>query len=123
MMDRERFEELVERALLALPEQFSERLSNIDVEVEDYPSPDDLRVARARRGQTLLGLYRGVPVTRRGLGYNMVPPDRIIIFQRPIELTCRSDDEIVERVGHVVRHEIAHYFGIDDETLRRMGAY
>ena len=122
-MDRGRFEELVERALLALPEQFSERLSNIDVEVEDYPNPDDLRVARARRGQTLLGLYRGIPVTRRGLGYNMVPPDRIIIFQRPIERTCRSDDEIVERVGHVVRHEIAHHFGIDDEALRRMGAY
>jgi len=80
-------------------------------------------VARARRGQTLLGLYRGVPVTRRGLGYNMVPPDRIIIFQRPIELSSRSDDEIVERVGHVVRHEIAHHFGIDDEALRRMGAY
>jgi predicted Zn-dependent protease with MMP-like domain len=53
----------------------------------------------------------------------MVPPDRIIIFQRPIELSSRSDDEIVERVGHVVRHEIAHYFGIDDEALRRMGAY
>ena len=122
-MDKERFEELVERALLALPEQFSERLANIDVEVKDYPGPDDLRVARARRGQTLLGLYRGIPVTRRGMGYNMVPPDRIIIFQRPIELTCRSDDEIVERVGHVVRHEIAHHFGIDDEALRRMGAY
>jgi len=122
-MDRERFEGLVERALLELPDQFRERLSNIDVEVEDYPSPDDLRAARARRGQILLGLYRGIPVTRRGLGYNMVPPDRIIIFQQPIEMVCRSDDEIVERVGHVVRHEIAHHFGIDDEALRRMGAY
>ena len=122
-MDRERFEELVERALLQLPEQIRERHSNIDVEVEDYPSRDDLRAARARRGQTLLGLYRGVPVTRRGLGYNMVPPDRIIVFRRPIELTSRSDAEIVERVGRVVRHEIAHHFGIDDEALRRMGAY
>jgi len=123
MMDRGRFEGLVERALLELPEQFRERLSNIDVEVEDYPTGDDLRVARARRGQMLLGLYRGVPVTRRGLGYNMVPPDRIVIFRRAIEMTCRSDDEVVERVGHVVRHEIAHHFGIDDEALRRMGAY
>ncbi len=122
-MERQRFEDLVERALLELPEQFSERLSNIDIEVEDYPSPDDLRVAGTRRGQMLLGLYRGVPVTRRGMGYNMVPPDRIIIFQRAIEMICRSDDEIVDRVGHVVRHEIAHHFGIDDEALRRMGAY
>ncbi len=122
-MDRERFEELVGQALNALPEGFQEKLSNVDVEVEDYPGPDDLRAARTRSGQTLLGLYRGVPLTRRGLGYNMVPPDRIIIFQRPIERTCRSDEEIVERVGHVVRHEIAHHFGIDDDALRRMGAY
>jgi predicted Zn-dependent protease with MMP-like domain len=122
-MDRERFEELVEQALNALPEGFQEKLSNVDVEVEDYPRSDDLRAAKARTGQTLLGLYRGIPLTRRGLGYNMVPPDRIIIFQRPIERTCRSDEEIVERVGHVVRHEIAHHFGIDDDALRRMGAY
>jgi predicted Zn-dependent protease with MMP-like domain len=122
-MEREQFEGLVGRALEELPEQFRERLSNIDVEVEDYPSPDDLRVSGARRGQTLLGLYRGVPQTRRGMGYNLVSPDRIIIYQRPIELTCRSDEEIVDRVGHVVRHEIAHHFGIDDEALRRMGAY
>ncbi|MGD0115308.1 MAG: metallopeptidase family protein [Dehalococcoidia bacterium] len=122
-MERGQFEELVERALEELPEQFRERLSNIDVEVEDYPSADDLRVSGARRGQTLLGLYRGVPQTRRGIWYNFVPPDRIIIYQRPIELSCRNSEEIVEKVGHVFRHEIAHHFGIDDETLRQMGAY
>jgi predicted Zn-dependent protease with MMP-like domain len=122
-MEREQFEELVERALTALPDEFRERLSNVDVEVEDFPSGDDLRVSGARRGQTLLGLYRGVPQSRRGIWYNFVPPDRIIIYQRPIELSSRSNEEIVEKVGHVLRHEIAHHFGIDDEALRRMGAY
>ncbi|MGD0765682.1 MAG: metallopeptidase family protein [Dehalococcoidia bacterium] len=122
-MDRDRFEELVEQALLSLPDEFREKLSNIDVEVKDYPTPDDLQAAGARPGQTLLGLYRGVPVSRRGLGYNMVAPDRVLIFQRPIEMTCSTDEEIVAKVGHVVRHEIAHHFGIDDEALRRMGAY
>jgi predicted Zn-dependent protease with MMP-like domain len=122
-MDRERFLELVERAVLALPEQFRDKLSNVDIQVEDYPSPDDLRAAGTRRSQMLLGLYRGVPLTRRGLHYNLVPPDRIIIFQRPIERVSGGDDEIVERVGRVVRHEIAHHFGIDDESLRRMGVY
>jgi predicted Zn-dependent protease with MMP-like domain len=122
-MERERFEELVERALEALPEQFQERLSNVDIEVEEYASAADLRVAGAKPGQTLLGLYRGTPQTRRGSGYNLVVPDRIVIFQRPIERLGRSDDEIVERVGHVVRHEIAHHFGIDDDALHRMGAY
>jgi predicted Zn-dependent protease with MMP-like domain len=123
VVEKESFQELVRQALLSLPEVFRERLSNVDIEVEDYPSPDDLRATRAKRGQTLLGLYRGVPLTRRGLGYTMVPPDRIVIFQRPIERACRSDEEIVERVAHTVRHEIAHHFGIDDESLRRMGAY
>jgi predicted Zn-dependent protease with MMP-like domain len=122
-MERKQFEELVGRALEELPEQFRERLSNIDVEVEDYPSANDLRVSGARRGQTLLGLYRGVPQTKRGIWYNLVAPDRIIIYQRPIEFICRSNEEIVEKVGHVVRHEIAHHFGIDDDALRQMGAY
>jgi len=122
-MDREHFEALVEQALNALPKEFGEKLSNIDIEVEDFPSADDLRVGRVGPGKTLLGLYRGVPLTRRGMGYGMVPPDRIIIFQRPIEMNCHSDEEVVKRVGHVVLHEIAHFFGIDDEALRRMGAY
>jgi predicted Zn-dependent protease with MMP-like domain len=122
-MERERFEELVQKALDELPEQFRERLSNIDIEVEEYPSAADLRVAGVRPGQTLLGLYRGTPQTRRGSGYNLVVPDRILIFQRPIERLSRSDEEIVDRVGHVVRHEIAHHFGIDDDALHRMGAY
>ena len=122
-MDREHFEALVEQALNALPKEFGEKLSNIDIEVEDFPSADDLRGGRVGPGKTLLGLYRGVPLTRRGMGYGMVPPDRIIIFQRPIEMNCHSDEEVVKRVGHVVLHEIAHFFGIDDEALRRMGAY
>jgi predicted Zn-dependent protease with MMP-like domain len=122
-MEKSHFEKLVEQAILALPDEFRERLSNIDIEVEDYPSPNDLRVKDLKPGQTLLGVYHGVPVSRRGLGYNMVTPDRIIIFQGPIERVSRSDDEVVERVGRVVRHEIAHHFGIDDDALRRMGAY
>ncbi len=122
-MEREQFEKLVERALEELPEQFRERLSNIAIEVEDYPTADDLRVARVGRGHTLLGLYRGVPQTKRGIWYNLVAPDRIIIYQRPIEATCRTDEQVVDRVSHVVRHEIAHHFGIDDDALRKMGAY
>lgn len=122
-MDRERFEELVDKALMALPEGFRDRLSNVDIQVEDYPTFDDLRVAGAGRNQMLLGLYRGVPLTRRGLGYNLVPPDRIVIFQRPIERLCRTEEEVVERVARTLRHEIAHHFGIDDAALRKMGAY
>ncbi len=71
-------------------------------------------------GQTLLGLYQGIPLTRRTSGYNLVSPDRIIIFQRPLELTSHGDDDLVERVRDTVVHEIAHHFGISDERLQEM---
>jgi predicted Zn-dependent protease with MMP-like domain len=86
--------------------------------VMDYPTPRQL--AKVGRGMTLLGLYEGVPHTRRSRGYNLVPPDRIIIFQKPIEARCRSEKEIAMEIQRVVRHEIAHHFGLDDESLREI---
>ncbi len=69
---------------------------------------------------TLLGLYEGVPQTRRTEAYGMVLPDRIIIFRRPILAMCRSEAEVEAEIGRVVRHEIAHHFGMDEEELRRI---
>ena len=119
-MEIERFEELVARALSELPEEFREKLENIDVVVSEYPTSRQLAKSRIRRGWTLLGLYEGVPRTHRTTGYNLVLPDRITLFQGPIEAKCHSEDEIAQEIGRVVRHEIAHYFGIDDESLRRI---
>jgi len=68
----------------------------------------------------LLGLYQGVPQTRRGRGYGLVLPDKISIFQKPIEAQCRLGDEVEAKIEEVVRHEIAHHFGLDDRTLRKI---
>ncbi len=119
-MERERFERLVERAVADLPEEFRERLENIDVVVEDLPAGRQLRRGRTPPGEILLGLYEGVPLTERSINYGLVPPDKITIFQKPIEAVCRSDDEIAEEIGRVVRHEIAHHFGIGDERLEEL---
>lgn len=119
----ERFEELVARALDELPEPFAAALHNVEIIVEDRPSPDDLRSTRVRPRCTLLGLYRGVPLSRRGRGYHLVTPDVIVIFREPIERLARDEADLEERVRRVVRHEIAHYFGISDERLREIGAY
>ena len=119
-MDRERFQELVARAVTELPEEFLSQLHNLDVVVEDYPSISQRREAGLDSRHTLLGLYEGVPQTRRGRGYGMVLPDKITIFQGPIEARCRSEDEIEAEVRRVVRHEIAHHFGIDDDRLREL---
>jgi predicted Zn-dependent protease with MMP-like domain len=72
---------------------------------------------------TLLGLYEGVPQTRRTTHYGLVLPDKITLFRRPILAVCRTPEEVRERVRSVVIHELAHHFGIDDDRLRDLGAY
>jgi predicted Zn-dependent protease with MMP-like domain len=121
-VERERFEELVRRAMATLPPEIAERIDNVDVEVQEWPAPQQLASARVPRGSTLLGLYQGIPLTKRNSGYNMVPPDRIIIFQGPLERIARGDDELVDRVRDVVVHEVAHHFGISDARLREIEA-
>ncbi|MFH1651222.1 MAG: metallopeptidase family protein [Chloroflexota bacterium] len=119
-MERERFEKLVARAVLSLPEEFCERLENIDIVVEDFPTPRQRRESGLGRNMTLLGLYEGVPLTARGAYYGSVMPDKITIFQGPVEERCRNDTEIVREVEAVVRHEIAHHFGISDARLTEL---
>ncbi len=119
-MDRERFQELVTRAVNSLPPEFRDKLENIDVVVEDWPSQSQLVEVGLRRGEALLGLYEGAPRTMRSRRYGLVPPDKITIFQKPIEAGCRYDAEITEEVKRVVLHEIAHYFGIGDARLRQI---
>lgn len=119
-MDRERFERLVARAVEALPEEFITRLENVDVVVEDYPTQSQLTSVGLGRGHTLLGLYEGVPLTRRGAHYGLVPPDKITIFRKPIEVKCRYGGEIAAEIQRVLRHEIAHHFGIGDARLEQI---
>jgi len=119
-VDRLEFEELVAEAMDGLPEEFLSRLENVDVVVQDYPTRGQLASGGLPRGHTLLGLYEGVPQTRRGRGYGMVLPDKITIFQKPIEVMCRSDGQIAAEVRRVVLHEIAHHFGIGETRLREI---
>lgn len=121
-MEERRFEELVLRALEGLPPEIAERMHNVDVEVQDWPSPEQLAAVGAPSGQTLLGLYQGIPLTRRTSGYNLVPPDRIIIFRQPLERISRGEDDLVRRVQATVIHEVAHHFGISDRRLRELEA-
>jgi len=119
-MEREKFEALVARAIENLPPEFQRKLENVDIVVEEWPTPGQLKRAKHIHPTQLLGLYQGVPQTRRGRGYGLVLPDKISIFQKPIEAQCRFGDEIEAKVEEVVRHEIAHHFGIDEETLRKI---
>ncbi len=119
-MDRERFEWLVAGVVEDLPEEFLTKLQNVDIVVEDRPNSAQVAKAGLRRGETILGLYEGVPQTRRGRHYGMVLPDKITIFQKSIEARCRYEDGIAAEIQRVVKHEIAHHFGISDARLRQI---
>lgn len=122
-MQREVFERLVAAALDALPEAFRSKLDNVEVVVEDWPDAETLRRAGVPHPAALLGFYHGVPQTHRTRHYGLVLPDKISIYRRPIEMRCRTVEEVRAMVEHVLRHEIAHHFGISDARLRDLGAY
>ena len=120
-MERERFEALVAKAIQDLPAEFQDRLENIDVVVEDWPTQRQLTRVKLRHPANLLGLYEGVPLTKRGRAYGGVLPDKITLFQKPIEASCRFNREVEKEIQKVLCHEIAHHFGITEERLRMIG--
>ncbi len=119
-MRRREFEALVREALEGLPPRFLERLENVDVLVRRWPSRPQLELEGVAEGDTLFGLYEGIPLTDRD-GYNMALPDMITVFQGPIEDECDTREEMVEQVRQTVVHEVAHHFGISDEELQAWG--
>jgi predicted Zn-dependent protease with MMP-like domain len=111
---RARFEEYAQAALDSLPSDLRDRMSNVEIVVEEEPPP----------GQPLLGLYQGVPLTRRGSNYGGVLPDKITIYRGPLERLYAHDPERLRReVSRVVLHEVAHHFGISDERLIEIDRY
>jgi predicted Zn-dependent protease with MMP-like domain len=110
-MTRGRFDELVSDALDTIPAELARAMDNVVVLVEDR-DPDD---------PGLLGLYHGIALTERSSSYGGVLPDRITIYRDPILEMCRDEDEVVEEVAVTVVHEIAHHFGIDEDTLHELG--
>jgi predicted Zn-dependent protease with MMP-like domain len=123
MLPRDEFEQLVAQALDDLPPQFQQAMSNVEILIDLWPSPQTLQTAGLAPGQLLLGLYHGIPLTDRTHGYALVAPDTITIYQGPIEQVYRTPPAIRDGVKHTVIHELAHHFGIDDDRLRQLGAY
>lgn len=122
-IDRETFEKLVIRALQGLPDWVQATLDNVEVTVAEAPTMAQLRRVGLGSGRTLLGLYEGVPQTKRTRSYTLILPDKITLFRRPILAVCRTPEQIEARVRSVVIHELAHHFGIDDQRLRELDAY
>jgi len=120
-MERRAFEELINDAIRQLPREFQEKLTNVVIIVEDYPSEELIERMNVPPGDTLFGLYEGVPLTERGFFAEPLYPDRILIFQRAIEDECDSLEEIKDELKITLVHEIAHFFGMDDDYLEEIG--
>jgi predicted Zn-dependent protease with MMP-like domain len=118
-MTAHEFDKIVERAVARIPWRFRRRMANIAVIVEPEPSPAQLRAARVPAGSTLLGLYRGRPLTARSVSDGFAMPDQIVIFQRPHEQMARGREHLEKLVEETVWHEVAHYFGMDEARVRR----
>ena len=116
-MTRQRFTELVEEALRGIPKRFRDAMKNVAVVVEDEPSQELLDDLEMDPDDTLFGLYQGTPLTEREATYGNVLPDRISIYQLPIEDACEDDEEIRMCVAETVIHEFGHYFGLSEEEI------
>lgn len=121
-MNSEAFDQLVADALDALPEEIHQWMDNVEVVVADWATPHQLASVKVRSPMHLFGLYQGVPLIRRSTHYGLVAPDKITLFQRPIEHICRTDEEIKQRVQDVLIHELGHHFGIGERRLRELEA-
>ncbi len=128
---RQRFERIVIRALDGLAPEVVAMLDNVEIVVEDEPTAEQLALGRGYpepresagndAEETLFGLYEGVPLTRRGSDYHLVPPDRITIFRGPLERASRSPQSIAREVRITVMHELGHHLGFEESGLETLG--
>ncbi len=118
-MEVERFSELVDEAIASIPAGFRDKLDNISIIIEPIARPS-LALQMGHNPWGLLGVYQGVPYKQRGPWYGNVLPDRILIFQKPIEQQARTAAEVRKLVRRVVIHEVGHYFGLSDDELHQL---
>jgi predicted Zn-dependent protease with MMP-like domain len=118
-MNHEKFEEISEDVFKNLPKIFSENIDNVQIVIEDYPDDEVQKLTKSSR-KMLLGLYQGIPLTHRGTWYGTNPttPDKITLYQKNIESSCKDDEEIHEKISEVLLHELGHYFGLNETEIR-----
>jgi len=120
-LSEDEFADVVTEAAATVPEGFVRYMKDIVIDVEDYPDTRTCRELGLRSRDTLLGLYRGTPITRRHVEAPYRYPERIVIYQRNIERICRTRKQMIEQIRKTVLHEIGHHFGLDEDDLRRLG--
>jgi predicted Zn-dependent protease with MMP-like domain len=116
-LDRGTFDRLVGDALRSIPRRFRSAMANLVIVVEDEPARELLREMEIEPPDTLLGLYQGTPLTERRWDYGNTLPDRILLFQGPLERGSADEDDLMVAIGETLIHEIGHYFGLSEEQI------
>jgi predicted Zn-dependent protease with MMP-like domain len=116
-MNRARFRKLVDEALATIPEEFRQAMANMAIVVEDEPSPGQLADVGVEPPDTLFGLYEGTPLTERQWSHETPLPDKITLFQGPIEDASDGEDDVIVAIGETLIHEVGHYFGLSEEEI------
>lgn len=116
----EAFDQLISRAMDELPQEYIKGLNNVAIVYADEPDEHQAKKAGLREGHLLLGLYEGIPLTRRGAGYSGVLPDKITLFKWPILMVSRNPAELFEQIKRTLWHEIAHYYGLDHGRIHEL---
>lgn len=120
-LSRKKFERIVERAIGRIPEEIRNRMENLAISIETVPEPELLEEMEIPPGDTLFGVYTGVPLPERSAIEPPLYPDTILIFQEPLETFCESVEELEVEIEITVVHEVAHYLGLDDDALADLG--
>lgn len=116
----EDFAALIAQAIDELPQKYTTNMNNVAIVYEDEPTPDQRKELMLRCNQSLYGLYQGIPLTKRGAGYNLVLPDKITIFKHPIVADSQDLAELKANIKHTVWHEIAHHFGLGHDRIHEL---
>ncbi len=120
-MSDDEFELVVDEAIQSIPEGFHHYLQEIAVDIEEIPDADTCREMGIRDPRSLLGLYRGTPLTQRHVEDSGRYPDRIVINKRNIERMCKDRRRMIDQIRKTVLHEVGHHFGLDERQLRELG--
>lgn len=116
----EEFDRIISRAMDELPQEYIKGLDNVAILYADEPDEHQAQKAGLREQDLLLGLYEGIPLTRRGAGYTFVLPDKITLFKHAITAVSQDPKQFFEQVKRTLWHEIAHYYGLDHDRIHEL---
>ena len=119
-VDEIQFDAMIAKAMDELPQAYISGLQNVVIVVDNEPTPEQRQRQNLHPSQTLLGLYEGIPLTRRGSNYNLVLPDKITLFKTPLEHTSSTISELQENIKRTLWHEIAHFYGLEHDRIHHL---